>query len=147
MRTRNCKGIFHNILYIGLIFLGTLLLDSCAKKITFANSSVVPAAEGLVKIKKDKNKNYHIELSVMRLAEPDRLFPSAHLYLVWMETEGYGTKNIGRLKTSRSLFSKSLKSSLNTVSSFKPIKIFITAEDDGNIQYPGGQTVLSTEHF
>ncbi len=147
MKSGNCTLAFKSTVYIGLFFLGTIFSESCANKITFANSSVVPAAEGAVKIKKDKNKNYDIELSVMRLAEPDRLFPSSHLYIVWMETEGFGTKNIGRLKTSTRMFSKTLKSSLRTVSTFKPTKIFITAEDDANIQYPGGQTVLSTEHF
>ena len=50
-------------LSIALLFLITVLAQSCAKKITFATSSVVPAAEGSVKVKKDKNNNYNIELN------------------------------------------------------------------------------------
>jgi hypothetical protein len=45
------------------------------------------------------------------------------------------------------MFSKALKASLSTVSSFYPTKIFITAENDGDISYPQGETVLTTESF
>jgi hypothetical protein len=64
-----------------------------------------------------------------------------------MITEQNGRKNIGQLKTSTGLFSSKLKSSLETVSTFKPSGFFITAEDDANIQYPGGQVVLRTGDF
>ncbi len=123
------------------------LLQSCAKKIVFATSDVVPAAEGSVKVRKDKNNNYNIDLSLIRLAAPERLSPPRDTYIVWMETEANGTKNLGQLKTSSSMLSKTLKSSLKTVSAFKPNKFFITAEDDAGVQYPGGQTVLSTGYF
>jgi hypothetical protein len=43
--------------------------------------------------------------------------------------------------------SKSLKASFQTVSSTKPNKIFITAEDDAAIQYPSAQIILSTDNF
>jgi hypothetical protein len=122
----------------------TFFLSSCSRKISFAKSPVVPAAEGSVKIKKDNNKNYSIELNVIRLAEPKRLSPPKSTYVVWMETEQNGTKNIGRLNTSSGLFSSTLKSSLKTTSPYKPTGFFITAEDDSNVQYPGGQVVLRT---
>lgn len=120
-------------------------LQSCGtSKYTFSTSSVVPAAEGTVKVKQDGNNNYKIELNVTRLAEATRLNPSREMYIVWMETEESGKKNIGQLKTSSGFLSNTLKSSLNTTSSFKPIGFFITAEDDSNAQYPGGQVVLTT---
>ncbi|WP_018617107.1 hypothetical protein [Segetibacter koreensis] len=56
-----------------------------------------------------------------------------------METEHNGTKNIGRLNTSSGLFSSTLKSSLTTTTPYKPTAIFITGEDDSNVQYPGGK--------
>jgi hypothetical protein len=40
-----------------------------------------------------------------------------------------------------------LKASFETVSSTKPTKIFLTAEDDASIQYPGSQVVISTNNF
>lgn len=130
---------------VSTLFAAILLLSSCGtSKYTFYTSSVVPAAEGTVKVKKDGNSNYKISLDIIRLAEPQRLNPSKAMYVVWMETEQNGRKNIGQLKTSSSLLSKTLKSSLSTVSSFKPTGFFITAEDDASIQYPAGEVVLRT---
>ena len=43
--------------------------------------------------------------------------------------------------------SKQLNASFETVSAFKPNKIFITAEDDASIQYPNTQIILSTDRF
>jgi hypothetical protein len=126
------------------IFLVTLFLQSCTTKYLFNNSFVVPAAEGSVQVKKDKNNNYKIVLSVKRLADSKRLNPSKEVYIVWMETEQDGIKNIGQLKTSSSLLSKELRSSLTAVSTSKPITFFITAEDNAGIQYPVGQEVLRT---
>ena len=118
--------------------------SSCASKMAFQTSSVVPAAEGTVKYKKDKNNNYNIDVNVMRLARPDRLTPPKDLYVVWMDTEGNAAKNIGQIKTSSSMLSSTLKSSLETVSTTKPTGFFITSENDGNIQSPSGQVVLKT---
>lgn len=132
---------------LAMILFTFCLLSSCATKYAFSTSSVVPAAEGSVKVKKDKNNNYNIELDVKRLADPKRLNPAKDVYVVWMETAQNGRKNIGQLKTSSGLFSSTLKSSLKTVSPFKPVTFFITAEDNADIQYPGGQEVLRTNSF
>lgn len=124
-----------------------LVFSSCSKKISFQTSSIVPAANGTVKVKKDGNSNYQINLSIENLAEPTRLQPSKKTYVVWMETENNGTKNIGQINSSTGFLSSKLKASFEAVSSFKPVKIFLTAEDDAAIQYPGMQLVLSTDKF
>ena len=129
------------------IFMTTLLvigISSCAKKIMFEQSSIVPGAEGSVKITKDRNSNYSIHIDVLHLAEPKKLQPAKSVYLVWMQTEDNSTKNIGILNSSSSLLSKTLKASLHTVSPFKPTRIYVTAEDDSKITYPAGETVLTT---
>jgi hypothetical protein len=102
-------------------------------------------AEGTIKIKKNRNNNYNIDLNVMRLESPERLNPPKEIYVVWMTAEGSKAKNIGQIKTSRRLFSSTLRSSLKTVSTTQPIGFFITSEDDGNIKYPNGQVVLRTQ--
>jgi hypothetical protein len=107
----------------------------------------VPEAEGYVKVKKDKNSNYDIDVSIRNLADPKRLTPARKTYVVWMETNQNGTKNIGQLNSSSGMFSKALKASLTTVSTFKPERIFITAEDDPKIEYPGSQVVITTSSF
>lgn len=147
MNTIRRSKVKSSIFLFITILLCIVLIQSCARKITFQNSSVVPAAEGSVKLKKDKNNNYSIDLSVIRLADPKRLNPSKEVYLVWIQTENNGIKNVGQLKTSSGMFSQALKSSLNTVTAFKPVRIFITAEDNATVQYPGSQVVLNTSDF
>ena len=124
-----------------------IYFSSCAKKISFQTSTVAPAATGTVKVTKDGNKNYAIKISLSNLAQPNRLEPAKNTYVVWMETQNNGTKNIGQINSSTGFLSRKLKASFATVSSFKPEKIFITAENEANIQYPGGQLVLSTNKF
>ncbi len=133
-----------------LVVIASLLLlagTSCARKINFMTSTIVPAAEGKVKVKKDDNNNYSIKINIENLAEPQRLVPGRKTYVVWMSTENNSIKNIGQINSSSGLFSSKLKASFETVSSFKPRKIFITAEDDAAIPYPGMQVVLSTDNF
>ena len=122
-------------------------LTSCSKKIEFPTSSVVPAAQGHVKIKKDSNRNFSIDVRIKNLAEPDRLQPPKDVYIVWMETKNSGIKNIGQLKITRDLLSNNLKGNLQAVSSFEPSLIFITAEERADIQFPGAQVVLKTRSF
>ena len=123
------------------------IFQSCASKYAFSTSQVVPAAEGAVKVKKDGNNNYKVNVEVKRLVEPKRLTPARQLYIVWMETEKNGTKNIGQLKTSSGMLSSTLRSNLETVSPFKPVSFMITAEDEADVQYPGGQVVLKTNGY
>lgn len=123
------------------------IFSSCSKKISFQTSSVVPAAKGTVQVKKDDNNNYKVKMSITNLAEPSRLQPAKNTYVVWMETDNNGTKNIGQINSSTGFLSSKLTASFESVSSFKPIKIFITAEDNATIQYPGMQVVLSTDRF
>jgi hypothetical protein len=139
--------IKNSFLLVTMVLSASLVLSSCATRMKFSNSPVVPAAEGSVKIKKDNNNNYKIELKLIRLAEPNRLTQPKSKYVVWMVTENDGTKNIGQLKTATGLFSNSLKSALNTVTSSKPRDFFVTAEDDGDVQIAGYQIVMKTSSF
>lgn len=120
---------------------------SCSRKISFATSTVVPAAEGTVKVKKDNNNNYVVNVEVKHLAEPGRLPQPQNVYVVWVETESNGTQNLGRLNTSSGLFSSTLKASLETVTPYKPIRVFITGESSADVIYPGKYVVLNTTSF
>lgn len=120
---------------------------SRAKKLKFLNSSVVPAAKGFAKVKKDSNKNYNIKVEVSDLAEAERVQASKTTYVVWMETDEGNTENLGQLKSSTSFFSKRHNASLETVSNYKPVKIFITTEEGVKTQNPGRQVVLTTKKF
>ncbi len=143
LKITTAKNIFFTIVAAMML----LYFSSCSTKASFQTSAVVPAAKGSVKVKKDKNSNYQIKISISNLAEPKRLQPSKNTYVVWMETENNITKNIGQINSSTGFLSKKLKASFQSVSSFKPVKIFITAEDDAAIQFPGTMVVLSTNNF
>lgn len=133
---------------LGVLFLGLLLpMQSCSKKVQFENSPVVPAARGDVKISKNSNKNYVIKIKFDNLAEVDRLDPPKKTYVIWMVTDQQSTKNIGQIKSGSSMMSSKLKADFETATPYKPVKIFVTAEDDGNVEYPGMYTILSTSNF
>jgi hypothetical protein len=135
------------------VFLGVFTLlflisfETQAKKFRFQTSSVVPAARGYVKVNKDRNNNFHIQISVSNLSEVKRLQPARNTYVVWMVTDQETAKNIGQLNSSKGFLSKKLKASFETVSSFNPVKIFITAEDEADSPYPGTMDVLTTDRF
>ncbi len=138
MKTKTMNRFIKN--YILTIALATVILSlsSCATKVPFLTSSVVPAARGIVKLSTDKNNNYVITLEVSNLAEPNRLQPPGNTYMVRLVTDDNYTRNIGQIEET-----KKLKASLETVSSSKPIKVFITTEDDPSTQYPS-TVVLTT---
>lgn len=132
---------------ISLCLIAVFLLGSCAKRISFNSSTTVPKATGSVKIKRDKHENYTINLSVRNLPKPDDLQPPKRSYVVWMETNDNRALNIGTINTGRGLFSKSRKGELETKSSFKPVRIFITPENERAPQIPTAEHVLSTNLF
>lgn len=130
-----------SILSVAIALCLTLFLVSCgASKMVFENSSVVPAATGDVKVKKDKNENYAIDLSVKNLAPPQKLTPSREMYLVWMEDGKNPVRKLGRMDPS-----SSLKASLTALSTTTPEKVFITAENNAEVTYPTGDVVLTTK--
>ncbi|MEO5946758.1 MAG: hypothetical protein ABIP79_08070 [Chitinophagaceae bacterium] len=148
MKQINIKPFSKNIFVVGASLIIVFLMSSCAtRKSSFLTSTVVPAAEGNVRVKKDGNNNYAIKIDVKNLAEPDKLQPAKKAYVVWIETAADGIKNIGQIKTSTAFLSSKLRASFSTVSSFNPVKVFLTAEDDASIQFPSGETVLSTNNF
>lgn len=140
MKALRLNSIVKSFFTLVILLLVMTSLESCTEKIPFLKSTVVPAAEGWVKVKEDRNNNYTIELNVTRLADPQRLTPPKNMYVVWIDTEQNGQQMVGQLN-----MSKSLNGSIKTMTPYKPIGIFITAEDDINIKYPDSQVVLRTD--
>jgi hypothetical protein len=101
-----------------LIGLCTILLtgNSCATKTTFLTSTIVPAAEGSIQLKRDKNKNYIITVKMVNLAEVERLQPPKKAYVLWMENEEGRAKNLGQINSTHEMISHKLKAKLQTVS-------------------------------
>jgi hypothetical protein len=127
--------------------LSILMKNLFAKEVVFLSSSIVPAARGYVKVIRDNNENYIIKVKISNLAEVNRLQPSKQVYVVWMVTDHEITRSIGQIISSTTFLSTKLKASFKMVSSLKPIKIFITAEDEAGAQSPGEQVILTTDRF
>ena len=142
MKTTRLNTLGKNI-FLGILTTMVMIsFTSCAQKIPFLTSSVAPAAQGYIKVKKDHNKNFRIKVYISDLAEIERIQPTKQTYVVWMVTDRDITKNIGRVSSSRNL-----SGFLETVSSFQPTKIFITAEVDESVLVPGDTVVLTTNRF
>ena len=58
MKTQKKNSQIKGILFVIFVVMMIVPFTSCAKKVTFLNSTVVPAAKGLVNVKKDNNQNY-----------------------------------------------------------------------------------------
>jgi len=142
MKNTKLNVLTRNILIGVLAFSMIIIFTECSRKVYFLSSSVVPAATGYVKVKKNSNKNYVIQVNVSDLAEVSMLTPPKQTYVVWMVSERDQTKNIGQIKSS-----SRLNASFETTSSFKPVKIFITAENDPSSNWPGEPVVLTTDNF
>jgi hypothetical protein len=144
MKTTILSAITRKFLlgFITFMLLLILPLSLQAKKIPFAQSTVVPAAEGYVKINTDRNNNNIIKIRIKYLAEIERLDPTMKTYVVWMVTNRETTINIGRINSSNSL-----NVNFEAVSSFKPVRIFITAEENESTQVPAEKIVLTTDNF
>lgn len=91
--------------------------------------------------------NYVIHVHISELAEVSRLSPPRQSYVIWMVTNEDVTKNIGKINSKIGGMSKQLNASFETVSTFKPNKIFITAEDDASVQFPNSQIILPIDRF
>jgi hypothetical protein len=101
MKTTRLNDLKKNILLGIFAIMIVFSLSSCATSVSFLTSSVVPAARGTVKVKRDNNKNYVIQISLTDLAEATKLQPSKLTYIVWMITDRQLTKNIGQLNSSK----------------------------------------------
>ena len=141
----NTVKIFRATTYLFLGILMSIIILSftgCPQKVKFLKSTVIPAAEGYVKVNTDENNNYVIKIHLKNLAEIDRLQPPKKSYVIWMITDQEMAKNIGRISAT-----SHLNATFETVSSYKPIKIFISAEEREGAEYPGETIVLTTEEF
>lgn len=123
----------------------TFAISACSSKMTFRDSSVVPAASGDVKIRKDKNKNYVIKVSVRNLAEPKKLSPSRDVYVVWMQSDRDLVKKLGQISVNTGMFNKSLSGQMTATETTQPRRVFITAENDAQTMNPSTEIILTTK--
>ena len=134
-------------LFITLVLFIIMALSSCSKKVLFVNNKNVPAARVFVKISTDGDNNYTIKIKIENLAEVERLMENKKNYVVWLETLELSAINIGQIQSSTKKFSNNLKADFSTVSARKPTRIFISAEENASVSFPGNLIVLTTPNF
>lgn len=115
------------------------LMTSCASIAKFPVSNDAPAADITAKKTQDKQNNYKIEVIARNLAEASRLNPPKSNYSVWIVAENGTTKNIGQLTNENAK-----KAVLQATTPFNVREIFITAEEQGNLNYPSGTEISRT---
>jgi len=109
------------------------LMTSCVTVAKFPVSDVAPAANIVAKIKKDKQNNFEIAIITNYLSSAERLSPPKKIYVIWIKTKENGLSNAGQLK-----IENGKKNTLKTLTSFEPLEILITAENEGNVTFPSG---------
>lgn len=117
-----------------------LAVSACSQTVKVRSSSVAPAAQAEVSVRKDSHGNAMIELEVEHLAAASQLTPPRALYVVWAASVDGRVSNLGGLKVS-----KSLSADLLTLAPYPEFTIFVTAEDSAHMTYPTGIRVLESE--
>lgn len=110
------------------------------QKVQMMSGTLTPAAQGTITIRKGKNDNTAVNINTQNLAKPSSLTPAENVYVVWIQPPGQDAQNHGMLRVN-----KNLAGDLETETPYKRFKIFITAEQNAQIQMPQGPTVLSAE--
>jgi hypothetical protein len=131
---------------IPLLAFIVIAMTSCAKKISFLPSTVIPTAKGYVKIKGDKNDNYAVNLQVRDIVKSKELQPAKKTYVVWVETMENRAHHLGKLESSKGLFSGTRKGKMEAVTAAKPVRVFVTAEEHGTPEFPS-EVILTTKLF
>lgn len=100
----------------------------------------VPAANGVVKVSKDKaNGDVKLDIKVDNLARPSSLTPSANDYLVWIRTNSGDAHREGAIGVD-----KHLKGELTVETVSKDFEVLITAEQSETPSMPSNDVVLRT---
>jgi hypothetical protein len=99
-----------------------------------------PAARGTIHLHVGDNGNTELDLKADSLASPSALNPPKNSYVVWIQSPGEAPQNHGQIT-----IDNDQKAELKTATPYKRFKIFVTAEDQPQMQTPEGPTVLSAD--
>ena len=103
-------------------------------------SLVTPAADITAKVKKQGKPNYLITITANNLAATERLNPPKKIYVIWAVSEAQITRNVGHF-TQKNAVKATYKASFP----YKPVEIFITAEDEEGLCEPSGIEISRTK--
>lgn len=99
-----------------------------------------PAARCTIHLHTGDNGNTELDMKANSLAAPSALTPPKNAYIVWIQPPDEAPQNHGQIT-----IDKNQRAELKTETPYKRFKVFITAEDEGQMQAPEGPTVLSAD--
>ena len=110
------------------------------KKVQMMSGTVTPGAQGTVTVHTSGNNNVKLDIKVKNLANPASLTPPENVYVLWVQPPGQPPQNQAEIKVNGDE-----NGGLNTETSFKRFKVFITGEQNAQVQQPQGPQVLSAD--
>jgi hypothetical protein len=123
-----------------ILFTFIAFFCGCATFVKFPVSNITPAADISAKKKINSQKNYTLEIIANNLASANRLNPPGHNYSVWIITKEHGIKNVGQLNVVNAK-----KTIFKTITAFDFSEIFITVENQGDLNAPSGIEITRTK--
>ncbi len=124
--------------FAGIVAVLVLSLAAWAgEKVHMTAGSITPGAMGEVQTGHDQNGNTEVVLKVEHLAQPDKLSPARHTYVVWIQPRGQQPQNMGQMKVGEHETGE-----FRTHTTFNTFDVFVTAEDNPTAPTPSGQEVL-----
>ncbi|MGB7435953.1 MAG: hypothetical protein WBR26_03170 [Candidatus Acidiferrum sp.] len=109
-------------------------------KVQMMAGTVTPGAQGTIIVHNGTNNNARLELKVKALANPNALTPAENVYVVWVQPPDQPAQNQGQLKVN-----KNEEGALSFETSYQRFEVFITAEQNAQVQTPQGPQVLSAD--
>ena len=124
-----------------------MVMSSCGGTADLLTASFIPATRAYVKVKQDRHDRYVIQVVLHHLIQQPEKQSARQTYVVWMVSECDGIYNLGALKVSSFLSPSAFKTTFRPGRYEKPVRIYITVEDDPDIIFPENGIVYSTSRF
>jgi hypothetical protein len=115
-------------------------MTSCSSTAKFPVSQIVPVADITAKTHKQSKTNYLVTLTANNLAAVERLSPEKKYYVIWVVSKSGVTRNVGYFTPKNAV-----KSTYKASFPYKPMEIFITAEDEEGFCEPAGIEISRTK--
>lgn len=109
-------------------------------KVQMMAGTATPGAQATITVKTGANGNTALDIKAQNLAAPDSLTPAENAYVVWIEPPDQAAQNEGQLRTNQKE-----QAELHTESAYKRFQVFITAEQNAQVQTPSGPKILSAD--
>lgn len=131
---------------IWLLGLSMMSLMACGSTSDLLTSCFIPVSP-YVKVKADRHDQYRITFYQSHLMKIPQGQSEKQSYVVWMVTDSGVTQNIGVLRASSWLSTGAFKSTFRPGLYERPVRIYITVEDDPGILTSNTAIVYSTSRF